>query len=110
MSRKSKDAHDRWRSITVGFRLSPEESAQLNREVAFSGLTKQDYILSRLKNQDITVYCTPKVHRALKLQLAEIHCELERLTHADEISEELQDLLRYIGSVLVKMEEVTVDA
>ena len=43
MSAKNRDEHNRWRSITVGFRVSPEESEQLNAAVALSGLSKQEY-------------------------------------------------------------------
>lgn len=44
MSEKSLDAKGRWRSVTVGFRMSPEEVELLNTKVYLSGLTKQDYI------------------------------------------------------------------
>lgn len=41
MSAKNVDRHNRFRSITVGFRVSPEEQEELNRAVALSGLPKQ---------------------------------------------------------------------
>lgn len=43
MSAKNVDRHNRFRSITVGFRVSPEENEQLNRAIALSGLPKQEY-------------------------------------------------------------------
>lgn len=43
MSAKNVDRHNRFRNITVGFRVSPEEQAELNRAVALSGLSKQEY-------------------------------------------------------------------
>ena len=43
MSAKNCDDHNRWRNITVGFRVSPEENERLNRAVALSGLPKQEY-------------------------------------------------------------------
>ena len=43
MSAKNVDKHNRFRSITVGFRVSPEENEELNRAVALSGLPKQEY-------------------------------------------------------------------
>ena len=30
MSAKNRDDHNRWRNITVGFRVSPEENEQIN--------------------------------------------------------------------------------
>ena len=47
MSLKSRDEHNRWRSKTVAFRVSPEEWEQIERYVQLSGLTKQDYITDR---------------------------------------------------------------
>ena len=43
MSAKNVDKYNRFRSITVGFRVSPEEFDELNRAVALSGLPKQEY-------------------------------------------------------------------
>lgn len=48
MSEKNRDEHGRWRNRTIGFRVSPEEDAEINALVALSGLTKQDYIINRL--------------------------------------------------------------
>ena len=36
MTAKNVDKRNRFRSITVGFRVSPEEQAELNRAVALS--------------------------------------------------------------------------
>lgn len=41
MSEKNRDNKQRWRSITVGFRVSPQESDTINMMVLTSGLTKQ---------------------------------------------------------------------
>ena len=45
---KTLDRQGRWRSKTVAFRVSPEENNQIEIKVRLSGLTKQDYIVSRL--------------------------------------------------------------
>jgi len=37
MSAKNRDNKNRWRNITVGFRVSPEENELINRAVALSG-------------------------------------------------------------------------
>ena len=44
MSAKNLDNHNRWRSKTIAFRVSPEENEQIEIAVRLSGLTKQDYI------------------------------------------------------------------
>ena len=52
MSAKNLDNHNRWRSKTIAFRVSPEENEQIEIAVRLSGLTKQDYITRRLLNRD----------------------------------------------------------
>lgn len=46
MSAKNRDEHNRWRNKTVAFRMSPEESNELDMRVKLSGLTKQDYLIN----------------------------------------------------------------
>ena len=70
MSLKNRDEHNRWRSKTVAFRVSPEEDAQIERYVQLSGLTKQDYIIARLLKFEITVQGNPRVYKAMKQELA----------------------------------------
>lgn len=55
MSTKNVDNHNRFRCKQVAFRLSPEEAEKLDTFVRLSGLTKQDYITSRLLCQDVVV-------------------------------------------------------
>ena len=47
MSAKNRDNKNRWRNITVGFRVSPEENELINKAVALSGLPKQEYELGK---------------------------------------------------------------
>ena len=61
MSAKNRDNKNRWRNITVGFRVSPEENELINRAVALSGLPKQEYCYRRCLNQDVVVQGNPRV-------------------------------------------------
>lgn len=46
MSEKNRDDKNRWRNVTIAFRVSPEENEELNNRVRLSGFcTKQDYII-----------------------------------------------------------------
>mgnify|MGYP006875989738 CR=1 FL=1 len=54
MSAKNRDNKNRWRNITVGFRVSPEENELINKAVALSGLPKQEYCYRRCLNQDVS--------------------------------------------------------
>ena len=102
MSAKNRDNHNRWRSVTVGFRVSPEEAKQIDTAVALSGLTKQDYILNRLTNKDIVVQGNPKVYIALKRKLEEVLRELSAL-QGETPSEELLDTIKLINRTLYGM-------
>ena len=106
MSEKSRDEHDRWRSITIGFRMSPEEAELLNREVALSGLTKQDYIIRRLLNREIVVQGNPRVYKQLRDQLAAVLDELKRIKAGSEVHDELLIVIRMIADVMYGMKEV----
>ena len=61
MSAKNLDKYNRFRSITVGFRVSPEEFEELNRAVALSGLPKQEYCYRKCMNRDVVVQGNPRV-------------------------------------------------
>lgn len=79
MSAKNCDEHNRWRNKTVAFRMSPEESNELDMRVKLSGLTKQDYLINRALQRDIVVVGNPKVYVALKKKLEEVLIELKSL-------------------------------
>ena len=105
MSAKNRDEHNRWRSITVGFRVSPEESEQLNAAVALSGLPKQEYCYRRCMNRDIVVQGNPRVYKALRNQLAAVLDELKRIETAGELRDELLDNIELIARTLAGMKE-----
>ena len=79
MSAKNRDNKNRWRNITVGFRVSPEENELINRAVALSGLPKQEYCYRRCLNQDVVVQGNPRVYKALKTEFATVLAELKRI-------------------------------
>ena len=103
MSVKARDEHNRWRSKTVAFRMSPEENEALNRMVALSGLTKQEYIIRKLLNKDVIVRGNPRVFKALKAMLSDIYSELLRIS-ANVVPSE--DLLETVGIVSTILEEM----
>lgn len=105
MSLKNRDEHNRWRSKTVAFRVSPEEDAQIERYVQLSGLTKQDYITRRLTHKDVVVYGNPRVFKALRNQLAEVLLELQRIETGGAVNDELLDLIEMIADILGGMKE-----
>jgi NAD(P)H-flavin reductase len=105
MSSKNRDEHNRWRSKTVAFRVSPEEDAQIERYVQLSGLTKQDYITRRLTHKDVMVQGNPRVFKALRNQLAEVLAELQRIETGGVANDELRELIEMIADILGGMKE-----
>lgn len=97
MSAKNRDNHNRWRSKTIGFRVSPEENEQIEIAVRLSGLTKQDYITRRLLCKDVVVQGNSKVYKALRNQLAAVLAELERIEAGSGVDDELLDTIELIS-------------
>ena len=100
MSAKNLDNKGRFRSRTIGFRVSPEEDAQINVAVSLSGLTKQDYITNRLLCRDIVVQGNPRVYKALKNQLAAVLDELKRIKDGAGVDDELLETIDLITVTL----------
>lgn len=97
---KKYDAHHRERNITVGFRVSPEESQLINDLVAISGMTKQDYITDKLLNRDIIVQGNPRVYNMLRNSLQKVLTELKRLECCEDAPPELWILIDQINKIL----------
>lgn len=105
MSLKNRDNHNRWRSKTVAFRVSPEEDEQIETAVKLSGLTKQDYITRRLTGRDVVVQGNPRVYKALRDQLAAVLAELRRIETGDNVESELVDTIDLIAAIMGGMKE-----
>ena len=100
MSAKNVDKYNRFRSITVGFRVSPEEFEELNRAVALSGLPKQEYCYRKCMNRDIVVQGNPRVYKQLKVNLEMVLSELKRIENGAEINAELLETIQLINTTL----------
>ena len=105
MSATCMDKHNRWRSKTVGFRVSPEEDALIEAAVSLSGLTKQDYIVKKLTDKEIVVMGNPRVFKALKKELAKVLGELERIANAGEVHPDLLEEIELINRTLYGLKE-----
>ena len=105
MSLKNMDNKNRWRSKTVGFRVSPEEDAQIETAVRLSGLTKQDYITRRLLCRDVVVQGNPRVYKALRDRFAAVLGELRRIEAGAGVDDELLDTIELIAAIMYGMKE-----
>ena len=105
MSMKNLDNHNRWRSKTVAFRVSPEENEQLDRFVSLSGLIKQDYITRRLLCRDVVVQGNPRVFKALKNQFVAVLEQLQRIEAGAGVDDELMDTIELMTAIMDGMKE-----
>ena len=94
------DDHNRFRSRTIGFRVSPEEDEQINMVVSLSGMSKQDYIVSKLLDRSIVVKGNCKVHRAVYDRLTEVLGELQRIDGKGGVDSELTANITLITSLI----------
>lgn len=102
---KTLDKHGRWRKVTVAFRVSPEESEDLNMRVRLSGLTKQDYIIKRLSERDIVVQGNTRVFKALRNQMSAILAELRRIENCSEATDDFLNTINLVAETYNGLEE-----
>ena len=67
--------------------------------MSLTGLSKQDFITSKLLDRTINVQANCKVHRAVFDRLGEVLDELKRLEPSDDIDDELMDNISLIFKV-----------
>ena len=105
MTAKTMDNHNRWRSKTVAFRMSPEEAKQLDTFVQMSGLPKQDYLIQRALQREVVVIGNPRVYKGLRIQMEAIHDDLQRISMERFVDDELIDRVEQITTILKDMKE-----
>lgn len=103
MSAKNLDNKGRFRGKIVSFRCSENENALLDATVKLSGLTKQDYIISKVTNREVIVQPNPRVYKALKDKLKEVLAELKRIESDSAVDGDLLEVIRLITSTLYGM-------
>lgn len=109
MSAKNKDKKNRWRSKTVGFRMSPEEATQLDILAKLSGLSKQDYIIAKVLDKEVVIKPNPRVYKALRNELQAVREQLARLTEINAENDELLELAKYMAVILAGVKGETND-
>lgn len=105
MSAKNVDLHNRWRSKTIAFRVTPEENEQIDAFVKLTGTTKQDYITQRLLQRDIVVQGNPRVFKALRNQLTLVYTELQRIEKCGDLTTEFVEMLHFMATILEGLKE-----
>ena len=106
MSAKNTDKYNRWRNITIGFRVTPEEAYQIDVEAKTSGMTKQDYIIARLLNKEIVVRPNIRIQHYLEKYLIDLTAELKRLSDLAQPRDILENIT-YIINLISQMTDKT---
>lgn len=105
MTAKNRDNYKRWRSITIAFRVSPEENEQINAMVRMSGMSKQEYLTANMLHHTIIVMGNPKVYKALKAEMTWVAEQLSRLTDASKASDEFLEVIMTAMAIYEGMKE-----
>lgn len=106
MSEKNRDDKNRWRNVTVAFRMSPEENEELTQRVKMCGYrTRQEYIIQSVLHQKIVATGNPLMLVSFGQNLQHIEAELERLQNAGDMDAELLTPIRTMLEILEAFRE-----
>ena len=64
-------------SKTIAFRVSPQDYTEITMRIEISGMVKQDYLIAKALDKEITVYPNCRVQKYLEKYLAEVLSELK---------------------------------
>lgn len=59
----------RERSVTIGFRVTPEQARRIDLMARTSGMTKQDYLYKRALEEEVVVRPDVRVYKMLLIPL-----------------------------------------
>ena len=92
MSARNNDNKGRFRSVTIGFRVSPEEAYALDLKVNASGMTKQDYCTKKVLDEEITVHPNIRMQTYICRYLTELTEQLKRLESIEKNDDVLENI------------------
>lgn len=86
----------RKRSKTMAFRCTPEEHKLICEMAAWSGMSRQDYIIAKLTDTRFEVRPSVSVQKALRDSMAELTKEVRLAASCGELSESLQQRIKLV--------------
>lgn len=87
----------------MAFRVTEKQADALDMRVKASGLNKQDYILSKLMDEEVVVRPSSRLHKALKDIMGDIYAQLLRIRSGEPLSEEVEHAITLLASEFVDM-------
>lgn len=107
MSAKNLDEKGRFRSETVGFRVSPAEKKAIDERVKLCGYqSKQDYVLDCVLHQRIEAVGNPLMLTKFRQHLSLIHNELLRINDKSELDDECLTPIKTMLEILESFQKM----
>ena len=103
MSEKNLVPEGRMRSKTVAFRMSPEEADLLQRYADMSGMTKQDYLISRVLQREVTVIPNKRMQLYMEENMLHVVKELRRLDAEQVLPRDLSELVGMLAGIFAAL-------
>lgn len=95
----------RKRSKTMAFRCTPEEHKLICEMAAWSGMSRQDYIIAKLTDTEVEVRPSVSMQKALKDSMAELAKEVKLAASYGELSDSLQQRLQLVMRLFLALSE-----
>lgn len=96
---------NRFRNITISFRLSPEEKAELEARIKVCGIPKGEYFIKSLLHQRIEISVGKYKSDRLALELKKLRELFENVTVDSELSEVANEIL----ALLTQLQKIITD-
>lgn len=93
----------RKRSKTMAFRCTPEERKLICEMAAWSGMSRQDYIIAKLTDTQVEVRPSVSVQKALRDSMAELTKEVRLSASCGELSESLQQRVELVMGLFLAL-------
>lgn len=93
----------RKRSKTMAFRCTPEEHKLICEMAAWSGMSRQDYIIAKLTDTQVEVKPSVSVQKALRGSMAELAKEVWLAASCGELSESLQQRVELVMGLFLAL-------
>lgn len=95
----------RKRSKTMAFRCTPEEHKLICEMAAWSGMLRQDYIITKLTDTEVEVRPSVSMQKALKDSMVELAKEVKLAASYGELSDSLQQRLELVMRLFLALSE-----
>lgn len=93
----------RKRSKTMAFRCTPEEHKLICEMAAWSGMSRQDYIIAKLTDTQVEVRPSVSVQKALRGSMAALAKEVRLAASCGELSESLQQRVELVMGLFLAL-------